>query len=225
MICPVNSKSKWKRAADDDLIALTTGSGPFYVKKEILESMVHGVRDREVIHLSGGTGTGKSTLGNILPRNWRSLCVNMGIDYQALKVFTIPLVHYQGPDELFTRRAIAENRTLDEDQPPLKAAKEAMSLNKDHDIIMWFQELGRTHTSVQHALVTSFLNDQVYDHHGQNLGNLNACILMDSNYQDREGGNYLLHDLDGALQSRFTLQLTLGYLEMQREKEILRKMI
>ncbi|MDH3244028.1 MAG: AAA family ATPase [Saprospiraceae bacterium] len=225
MIYSVSSKRGWNRATKRDLIALKDHDKDFWIRKEVLHALVLGIRDQLVVHLTGGTGVGKSTLVSVLPKNWRNLCRNIGIEYRNLVVLPVPLIHYQGPEELFTRRAIQNNGTCDEDRPPLLAAKKAMKLNGQHDVIIWFQEVGRTPPSVQNSLISGFLTDPFYDHNGKNLGRLDACVLMDSNYQDKDNGNYLLHELDAALQSRFTLQLTLDYLDQDMEKRVLRELI
>ncbi len=219
-----------RKAVQNDLIALPNPGAVhpwYYVEKKRAQEVIYSILDRDVIHLSGGTGSGKTEGIEVIVKNWAVVCRCLGIRESRSKCYLFPIIlsNLQGPDELYRRRSINEQGTYDEIQPALETYKKAIELSqeKNQRVIIWFPEIGRTLPSIQNGII-AFIQEKIRDDHGNILGNgSKITVIADSNYQAQDDhGNYVgLTPMDGALSGRFTSNIHWDYYSSRQEFDIL----
>jgi hypothetical protein len=192
-----------------------------YIEKWRLELLVSGIVSFELIHLSGPTGSAKSSLIEALylnPKNFESLCAALGEEYKPLKLFPVEMATYETPGELFQRRAINKGSTYDEKSDLVKSLEEACSLKEDVYPLIWLREMGRVHSSsVQVGLLNLMTKGDIFLPDGSRLNARKISWIADSNYQAEFTSTHVLVTLDDALKRRFTINLTLDYLPAEQE--------
>ena len=132
----VTKAGEYRKAGPTDLIALlpVPGGNPLFLPKWLLEILVYGIVHQEVIHLSGPTGSAKSSLIEALyrvPANFRGLCEGLGFRHQPLQLYPIEMATYEAPGELYQRRALKDGTTYDEKSRLVKALEQAARAGGD----------------------------------------------------------------------------------------------
>ncbi len=232
MIFSIRIKKEFDKAHSDDLIQmLPAGRGeiPLVIQKSKLIVTALAITSGQVLHLSGSTGTGKTSFLNALifePRNWKYLCRNLGLLYKPLRVFTHSAVGFESPAELFYRRAINENGTYDEPSNLLRDLKRLQRKYDDYYNVIWISEMLRMPPTVQNAFV-ELINQKIFDSKGNVIGSKKIAWLFDSNYQAAQDENlyFELSQFDEALKARNTVNLTFDYLDIHQEVEVLKKLL
>ena len=115
----VTEPEQYRKAGPTDLMELNPppGGNRLYLPKWVLEVMVYGIVHAEFIHLSGPTGSAKSSLLealHLVPENFNAICSGMGYKVRPVKLFAIEMATYEAPGELFQRRALKGGTTYDE---------------------------------------------------------------------------------------------------------------
>jgi hypothetical protein len=221
----------FKKAGKTDLIGLRAvpGSHPVYVEKGLLEILVVAIVDGHFIHLSGPTGTAKTSLLEAfrsVPENFKQMCVALGLPVKPLQVFAIPMVGFESPGELYARRALADGSTFDEESNLVQALKAADETRKSHYNVIWTREMGRVHSaSVQGGLLDLMSQGNILLGAREQLSGAGIAWIADSNYVAEQDSTYTLVPLDEALKRRFSVNITLRYLSEEQEVEVVRHLV
>ncbi len=230
----ITKKQEFEKADTRDLIKLlpaAAGANEIYIEKLSLIALAHGLAKQEIVHISGPTGTGKTSLINALienPENWRLLVSHLGIPYMPLRVVTHSAVGFESPSDLFYRRAIKPDGggTYDEPSALLSDLKKlSRKSQKKYYSVVWISELLRMPGAVQSAFV-ELINKRITDSKGKYIGDGNKIAwLFDSNYQAAADNNlhFELSPFDEALKARNTIMLNMDYLNIEQEIGILRE--
>lgn len=229
MVFKIEKVSEFKQARDNDLIRMlpaAKGNNPMYVEKYKLISLVLAIVYNEIVHLSGPTGTGKTSLLHALidqPLNWRWMCTHLNIAFKRLRVFAHSAVSFESPAELFYRRAIGPDGTFDEPSYLLQDLKKLYRHADRYYNAMWISEMLRMPSTVQNAFV-ELINQKSTDAKGKVIGKgKKIAWIFDSNYQAAQDERFFfeLSQFDEALKARNTVCLTFDYLSQQQEIDIL----
>ena len=223
----VEVQNEFRKAGPTDLIRLlpVAGCNPLFLPKKILTQVVYGIVNSEFIHLSGPTGTAKSSLVEALyleQRNFEAILNDLNYPELPLEVFPCEMALFESPGELYQRRALRDGATFDEPSTLVNALKEA-SLKRDESYpLIWLREIGRVHaTMVQGGLLNLMTKGDIVLPDFSRISGNGISWIADSNYQAEHDSRHNLVPLDEALNRRFSMQLTLDYLPAAQEIEIL----
>lgn len=223
----VDKPGECRKAGYSDLIELlpVPGAHPLFMLKWTLEVLVYGIVHHEFIHLSGPTGTAKSSLIEalyIVPENFNSLCRVLGFPLRPLRLFPIEMATYETPGELYQRRALKNGSTYDERSRLVEALEEAARSNGCCYPLIWLREMGRVHSSsVQGGLLNLMTKEDIVLPEGSRIDGRNIAWVADSNYQAEHDSIHTLVAFDDALKRRFSINLTLDYLSSDQELQVL----
>jgi len=227
----VNVRNEYRRAGPTDLIRLlpAPGGNPLFLAKWIVETLVSGVIHQEIIHLSGPTGTAKSSLLEALtmePRNFKGICKGLGLPYKPLKLYPIEMATYEAPGEMYQRRALKDGTTFDEKSSLVQALEDAGKSSDKRYPLIWLREIGRVHSaSVQGGLLNLMTKSGIILPDGSRIDGSRIAWVADSNYQVEQDSTNTLVTLDDALKRRFCINLTLDYLTAEQETEVVRQIL
>jgi len=227
----VERPEEYRIAGPTDLIELlpVPGGNALFLMKWIIEVLVYGIVHNEMIHISGPSGSCKSSLLEALyrvPENFESVCSSLGYRVLPLKLYPIEMATFEAPGELFQRRALKDGSTFDEQSLLVNALKSAArNVNTCYPLI-WLREIGRVHSSsVQGGLLNLMTKSDIVLPDGGRIDGRGIAWTADSNYQAVSDSTHTLVTLDDALNRRFTIQLTLDYLSAPEETLVLRHLI
>jgi len=230
-IFKITKNREYQKAGANDIIELLAapGNNPIYVMKWILEAVVYGIVAHEFIHLSGPTGSAKTSLLEALykvPRNFKVVCESLGYDYLPLMLYPIEMASYETPGELYMRRALKDGTTYDEKSRIVLAVEKATEFcHKAHQLI-WLRELGRVHSSsIQGGLLDLITKTDIILPDGTEVPGGNISWIADSNYQAEQDSNHTLVVLDDALKRRFSINITMDYLPAELEEIVLEHIV
>jgi len=218
---------EYSQAGPSDLMELLPAPGqhPLFFPKHILESLVYGICHFEMIHLSGPTGTAKSSVLEALsrvPENFLAICRGLGFPLLPLKIYPIEMATFEAPGELYQRRSLKDGSTYDERSRLVQALEEAVQLQGKYYNLIWLREIGRVQSaSVQGGLLNLMHRGEILLPDGSRLDGRAIAWVADSNYQSEHDATHTLCVLDDALKRRFSLQLTVGYLDAAAEVKVL----
>ena len=230
-IFPVNSLSKYKKAGPTDLIELlpAPGCNSLFIQKWCLETFFYGIAYHELIHLSGPTGSAKTSLIEALylvPENFGALCQALNVKEKPLMVYPIEMVTFDTPGELIQRRALNQGTTFDERSALVNALIEAQQTNGQYYPAVWLREIGRVHSaSIQGGLLNLMTRSEAILPGGLRIETGNLAWIADSNYQAENDSTHTLVTFDDALKRRFTVNLTLDYPSSEQEVIILKHLV
>lgn len=220
-----------RRAGPDDLIELSPipGSHPLFLKKKLLETLVYSIVAKEIAHLSGPSGSCKSSLLEALcleQINFQILCESLGFAPKPLRMYCIEMATFETPGELYQRRALRDSCTFDEPSKVVLAIKDACAHQDQAYCLVWLREMGRVHSpSVQGGLLNLLSKDEIVLPDDSRISGRGIAWVADSNYQAEADGTFSLVPLDDALKRRFSVNITLGYLQPDQETEIVRRIV
>ncbi len=226
----VRDSEEYRRAGDTDLIELLPAPGghAIFVRKWLLEALVFAISRREFIHLSGPTGTAKSSLIEALhraPDNFRFLAERLDLPRETLKVYPVEMATYEIPGELYQRRALKDGTTFDEPSGLVRHLVRAVESHGECPLI-WLREIGRVHSAaVQGGLLNLMTKTDILLPDGTRLDGSRIGWIGDSNYQAEDEARHTLVPLDDALKRRFSVNLTLDYLPVEQEAAICRRIL
>jgi MoxR-like ATPase len=224
----VDKPAEYSKAGPTDLIMLlpAPGTTPLFMVKWLVEVLVYGIAAHEFIHLSGPTGTAKSSILDALyrvPANFAAVCRGIGYPIKPLKLYPIEMATYETPGELYQRRALKGGTTFDEPSRLVDALRDARRACSDSYPLIWLREIGRVHSSaVQGGLLNLMTQTDIILPDGERIDGQGISWVADSNYQAESDSTHTLVTLDDALRRRFQVNITLDYLQAQQEAEILR---
>ena len=226
LVFPVNDKQKYEQAGATDLIQLLAAPGcnSLFVEKAWLETLVYGICNYEFIHLSGPTGSGKTSIIEALTvaENFRALCNAVGFKEKPLTLYPIEMVIFDTPGELVQRRALDKGTTYDENSALVGAIMAADKAKKQSYPVVWLREIGRVHTSsIQGGLLNLMTRGEISLPSGVRIEGSGISWIADSNYQAENDATHTLVVFDDAFKRRFTMNLTLNYPSPEQEAEIL----
>ena len=194
-----------------------------YIKKHQLQVMATAIAKNMIQHVSGPTGTGKTSLIHAVADhvNWRLICRMTGFDYKPIKLFVTNMVSYETPQEIERRREMKNATTFDAYSDLVRYMVEGNKLAKTHYPLIFIKEIGRAHSpAVQNALVTALEKPTIYLFDGTALDIGEIRFVMDSNYVSEEDDIYVLTEFDTALKRRPEINLTCDYLSLEEETMI-----
>jgi hypothetical protein len=196
-----------------------------------VEMVVFGIANAEFIHLSGPTGTAKSSLLeylHLVPRNFRHVLrgLNLGFPIKPLRLYPVEMAVFESPGELYQRRALANGTTYDEPSILVKAIEDADQVRDQCYPLIWLREIGRVHSSiVQGGLLNLMTKGDIVLPSGRRIPGRGLAWCCDSNYQAESTDTHTLVTLDDALKRRMTVNLTLNYLSATQEAQVLKHLL
>ena len=226
-VFPVWEPERYRMAGFGDLIELlpVPGGNPLFLEKKVIETLVYAIVQHQFCHLSGPTGSAKTSLIDALslvPENFLKVCQALGQHPLPVKVFPIEMAIFEAPGELYQRRALKDGTTYDESSSLVASLEAASQTKKDSYPLIWLREMGRVHSSsVQGGLMNLMSPTDIVLPDGRRLDGSGIAWVADSNYQAEKEATHTLVLFDTALQRRFTVNLTLGYLAPEQEVSVL----
>lgn len=223
----IKDPAEYKAAGYTDLIAMipVEGSNQIFVYKIILEILCLGIARKHYIHLSGPTGSAKSSLIEALTKeseNFYLLCRYMDIPPKPIYLYDIEMAIFETPAELYQRRSLLEGNTYDEPSILVNALKDAVSKNEKHYPLVFLKEMGRVHTSsVQGGLLNLMSHTDIVLPDKTVIPGGHVSYIADSNYQAIEDAQHTLVTFDEALKRRFQINVLLDYLPPAEERNVL----
>ncbi|MEW6600127.1 MAG: hypothetical protein AB1499_04075 [Nitrospirota bacterium] len=223
----IYKQGEYKKAGPTDLIELrpAVGNHPLFIPKHILETLVFGITSRQFVHLSGPTGSAKSSLIEALylvPENFHNVCTALGLPVRPLHLYPVEMATYEAPGELYQRRALRDGTTYDEKSRLAMALEDAEKNGKKQHSLIWLREIGRVHSSsVQGGLLNLMTKGDIVLPDGARINGNIISWIADSNYQAEHDSTHTLVTFDDALKRRFSINLTLDYLSAEQEVQVL----
>ncbi|MCI0413731.1 hypothetical protein L0222_13140 [bacterium] len=227
----VNRTSEYRKAGPTDLVELlpAPGNNPLFLLKWLVDTLVYAIVRHEFVHLSGPTGSAKSSLLEALymvPDNFQSLCGSLGFPVKPLKLYAVEMAIYEAPGELYQRRSLKDGTTYDEMSKLVLALEDAAKRKNDCYPLIWLREMGRVHSSsVQGGLLNLMTRSDILLPDGRRIDGTGIAWVADSNYQAEQDCNHTLVNLDDALKRRFSINLTLDYLSGEQEVQVLESLV
>ena len=227
----LSRNSEYRKAGPTDLVELLAppGNNPLFLLKWLVDTLVYAIVRHEFVHLSGPTGSAKSSLLEALylvPENFRSLCASLGFAVKPLKLYPVEMAIYEAPGELYQRRSLKDGTTYDEMSKLVQALEDAAKCRNDCYPLIWLREMGRVHSSsVQGGLLNLMTRNDILLPDGRRIDGAGIAWVADSNYQAEQDSNHTLVNLDDALKRRFSINLTLDYLSGEQEVQVLEYLV
>lgn len=227
----VKKAEEFRKAGSNDLIEMlpVPGHHPLFMKKKDLEVLITSICNHYVCHISGPTGTAKSSLLEAIdrvPENFKALCVGMGYPAKPLKVYRVEMISYETPGELLQRRALKDGTTYDEKSRLVQYLEDASNKRGQIYPLIWLRELGRVHTpSVQGGLLDLITTGDISLPDESKIQGLGIAWVADSNYQAEGEATHTLVAFDDALKRRFVNNITLDYISVEDEIQILKEIM
>ena len=230
-IYKVNDTHRLKLAGPEDMVELmpAPGANPLFLCKNFLDVLTYGIAHNEFIHISGPTGSAKSSVLEAfsVSKNYCSLCETNDLTHdRPIRIYPIEMATFESPAELFQRRSLKNGSTYDEPSTLVMALQHA-SRNKDkQQPLIWLREMGRVHSaSVQGGLLNLMSKTDILLPDGSHIDGTGIAWVADSNYQADSDATHTLVTLDDALKRRFSINLTLGYLPDEQEEQVLHHLV
>jgi len=227
----VDNYLEYHKAGPSDLIRLlpAPGNNAICLPKAQIETLVYAIATGQFTHISGATGTAKSSLIEALyqvPENFRVVCDSLGLPVLPLKAYPNEMAVYEAPGELYQRRSLKDGSTFDEMSGLVKSLMDASNSSDKYYHLIWLREIGRVHSaSVQGGLLDLMTSGDITLPDGNRINAGKIAWVADSNYQAASDSVHTLVTLDDALKRRFTVNLTLDYLSAEQEFQVLRELI
>lgn len=228
---PVWEEKQYLKAGAYDLIELrpVPGSNPIFLQKNKLDAFVQGISNHAFIHVSGPTGSAKTSLIESItyvPENFECICKALGFEVKPIKIFGTELALFETPGEIYQRRSLIDGSTIDEASIIVQALKNFVNDTDNCYPVMWIREMGRVHSSsVQGGLCDLITKGTIPLPDGTLLDAGGICWIADSNYQAEDDSVHTLVTFDDALKRRFTHNITLSYLEPELEAAVLKRIL
>lgn len=230
-VYPVDNPDALRRAGPTDLIELVPppGANPLYLPKHKLEILAYAISGGEIVHLSGPTGSAKSSLVEALalPENFCALCESLGFpSRKPVKLYPIQMATFEAPGDLYQRRALKDGTTYDEKSPLVRALEQAERATSEYYPLIWLREMGRVHSaSIQGGLLDLMSKTDIILPDGGRIDGKGIAWVSDSNYQAEADATHTLVTLDDGLKRRFTVHATLSYLSAEQEAQVLYQLL
>lgn len=232
----VDKFQELEAAGPGDLVELNKGtaSHSIIVPKLLLVFLISAITRGKRIHLSGPTGTAKTTLIEAIAdeSNFQPLCrliskTRPEFVVKPLKVFPVEMAIFEDPGGMISRRSIRDGNTYDEPSVLMKALREAADSKAAAYPLIWLREMGRVHS----ADVMGGLLDIVVDGpiqpvtYIEPIDGRGLAWIADSNYQVGDEATHTLVTLDDAVRRRFEVALTQDYLSPSQESDVMRHIV
>ncbi len=227
----IQKESEFRKAGAMDLIEVqpAPGGNTLYIQKCTLEVVVFGIVTHEFIHLSGPTGSAKSSLLEALtrcPENFEPICRGLGFSVKPIRLYPIEMATYETPGELYMRRSLKDGATYDEESKLVQSLRDALACRDDCYPVIWLREMGRVHSaSVQGGLLNLMTKGDILLPGGSIVSGAGISWVADSNYQAEQDSTHTLVTLDDALKRRFSINVTLDYLSAELEVQVLQHLM
>lgn len=227
----IQDPGEYRKAGSTDVIELIAAPGAhsLFIRKYVLESLIYSIAFKEFIHLSGPTGSAKTSLLDALylvPENFRTICEGLGLQHKPLRIHPIEMATFETPGELYQRRSLRNGTTYDEMSPLVQALQQINSANDESYPLVWLREIGRVHSSVvQGGLLNLMTNGDIIVPGGQRILGSAIAWIADSNYQAQSDANHTLVSFDDALKRRFSINITLDYLPAELEILVVERLL
>jgi len=230
-IFAIQDPEEYRRAGSTDVIELIPAPGghPLFIRKWVLESLVCAIASHEFIHLSGPTGSAKTSLLDALylaPENFRVVCERLGLPQKPLRLFPIEMALFETPGEIFQRRSLRDGTTYDEPSPLVRSLQQIASGKDEACPLIWLREIGRVHSAVvQGGLLNLMTDGDIILPGGCRIAGSGIAWIADSNYQAQSDASHSLVLFDDALKRRFSINITLDYLPPELEVSVVARLL
>ncbi len=227
----IRDKNEYRAAMPFDMIKMipAIGNHSHYKYKYALDIMTFGICHQKVIHLSGPTGAGKSSLIEAIteePENFRLLCEYSGYEYKPPLLYEIEMVKFDTPGECHERTVIKNRDTVDVPSAIIEALLDAQKKKNEYYPIVYFMEMGRVHSaSIQGGLLNIVGKPFVKAPDNQKIPTGDVCFIADSNYQAAGDATYTLVPLDEALKRRFDINLSISHFPEENQVHIMHDLV
>lgn len=227
-VYPIDDPNTRRKAGPEDLIVLHAyrDATPIYVKRIVMETVVDAIVAGEPIHLSGPTGTAKTSLIDAIrkvPKNFDTVCRWLNLEKKPLRISIIEMPAIETPSELYHFLGLRKGSTRHEPSKLVLAVKAAAKHAESHYNLIWLRELGRVMNRMVQGSLLNFVTDEdiVLLDDDDPVWGRPICWIADSNYQAQEH-NHNLVNFDDALRRRFTHNITMAYLSFEQETRLMR---
>jgi MoxR-like ATPase len=227
----IQKEVEFRKAGAMDLIEVqpAPGGNTLYIQKCTLEVIVFGIVSHEFIHLSGPTGSAKSSLLEAItrcPENFAPICRGLEFAVKPIRLYPIEMATYETPGELFMRRSLKDGATYDEESKLVQSLRDALACREECYPVIWLREMGRVHSaSVQGGLLNLMTKGDILLPGGSIVSGQDISWVADSNYQAEQDSTHTLVTLDDALKRRFSINVTLDYLSAELEVLVLQHLM
>lgn len=224
----IDKRDQYTKAGPDDLIRMVPALGAnghsLYLPKHKIEVAGYAIIHGEALHISGPTGTAKTSLMQALqmPENFHPIADALDAPANPVRMYPIEMATFDAPGELYQRRALRNGTTYDEPSLLVAALKDAEKANGSYYPVIWLREIGRVHSAAIQGGLLDLMPQKgdVTLPDGSRVGG-NVCFVADSNYQAEGDSTHTLVTFDDALRRRFNINLTLDYLPPEQEVAVL----
>jgi len=142
-----------------------------------------------------------------------------------MKLFPVEMAIFESPGEIYQRRALRKGQTYDEKSVLVEYLEKASQIRDEYYPVIHLREIGRVHSSsVQGGLLNLITPSDVELPDGRRVEGNGICWLADSNYQAEQDSRHTLVPLDDALARRFSVNLTLTYLDPEQELAVVQEL-
>lgn len=227
----IHKPGEYRKAGPYDLIEMlpVPGQNPLFLPKWFLEVLAYAIAQHEVTHVSGPTGSAKSSVieaFHLAPENFLIVCEWLGFKPLPIKLYPIEMATFEAPGDLYQRRALQDGTTFDEPSLLVNALEDAAQAGGCFYPLVWLREMGRVHSSsVQGGLLNLISKYDILLPDGRRLDGSKIAWVADSNYQAEGDSTHTLVTLDDALKRRFTINLSLDYLDLPQEIQVLQHIL
>ncbi|MEA3347809.1 MAG: hypothetical protein U9Q39_01975 [Pseudomonadota bacterium] len=227
----VTETHRLKLAGPTDIVELlpAPGANSLFLSKNFLDVLTYAITHNEFIHISGPTGSAKSSVleAFALPENYCSLCETNDLNNKRpICIYPVEMATFESPAELFQRRSLKNGSTYDEPSTLIVALQQASRNQEKEQPLIWLREMGRVHSaSVQGGLLNLMCKTDILLPDGSHINGTGIAWVADSNYQADSDSTHTLVTLDDALKRRFSINLTLGYLPDEQEEQVLQHLL
>lgn len=221
--------NSFNKAGPNDLVEMKAlpGQHPLIMQKWIIEIIIYSIVYGEVLHVSGATGTGKSSVIESLTvsENFYALLDAFGFPRKPLRLHQVEMALFDTPTEVYFRRSLVDGMTFDEDSPIVKALKEASETEDQFYHTVWLKEIGRCHNAtIQGALLNLIKRGEIYLR-DSSISIKSVCWIADSNYAVMDDWVHTLITLDDALKRRFSINIKIDFLSENEEVIVLNRIV
>ena len=220
------SPEDWNRASSKDLIMLElSSSSNIFIPKHIIEVTSYAIINHYPVHISGPTGSGKTSVILGISENFKSICSIIGQKAKPIKLYPNEVPLYETPQELFQRRSIKNGETYDEHSALINNILKAKGNINTHYPVIWLRELGGCISSSVLRGLLNIIDDNLILPSGDKIDISMVSWITDSNYLVENSSVDSLVELPDPLKRRLIVNIAMNYLSPEEENLIINELL